>query len=43
MSTEANKAITRRLVDAINTDNEAAFLDVLIRAIASKTKLTKRL
>lgn len=29
MSTETNKAITRRLVDAINTDNEAAFLDVL--------------
>jgi predicted ester cyclase len=30
MSTETNKAITRRLVDAINTDNEAAFLDVLV-------------
>lgn len=29
MSTETTKAITRRLVDAINTDNEAAFLDVL--------------
>jgi len=30
MSTETNKAITRRLVDAINTDNEAAFLEVLV-------------
>ena len=30
MSTETNKAITRQLVDAINTDNEAAFLEVLV-------------
>ncbi len=30
MSIETNKAIARRLVDAINTDNEAAFLDVLV-------------
>jgi len=30
MSTETNKTIARRLVDAINTDNEAAFLDVLV-------------
>ena len=30
MSTEANKTIVRRLLDAINTDNEAAFLDVLV-------------
>jgi len=29
MSTETNKTIARRLVDAINADNEAAFLDVL--------------
>ena len=29
MSTETNKAITRRLLEAINTDNEAAFLAVL--------------
>lgn len=30
MSTESSKTIARRLVDAINTDNEAAFLDVLV-------------
>jgi steroid delta-isomerase-like uncharacterized protein len=29
MSIEMNKTITRRFVDAINTGNEAAFLDVL--------------
>ena len=29
MSTETNKAITRRLLEAINSDNEAAFLAVL--------------
>lgn len=29
MSTETNKAIARRLLEAINTDNEALFLDVL--------------
>jgi predicted ester cyclase len=30
MSTETNKTIVRRLVDAINTGNEAAFLEVLV-------------
>lgn len=30
MSIETNKTIARRLVDAINTNNEAAFLDVLV-------------
>lgn len=30
MITETNKAVIRQLVDAINTDNEAAFLAVLI-------------
>lgn len=30
MATEMNKTITRRLVNPINTDNEAAFLDVLV-------------
>ncbi|MEZ4737074.1 MAG: hypothetical protein R3E79_59100 [Caldilineaceae bacterium] len=29
MSTETNKTIARQLVDAINTDNEAAFLATL--------------
>jgi len=29
MSTETNKTIVRRFTDAINTGNEAAFLDVL--------------
>lgn len=29
MSTETNKTIVRRFVDALNTGNEAAFLDVL--------------
>ena len=33
MSTETNKAIARRLVAAINTDNEAAFLEVLTPAV----------
>ena len=30
MSTETSKTIARRLVDAINNDDEAAFLDLLI-------------
>lgn len=30
MSTEANKAIARRVVDAINKDDEATFLDLLV-------------
>jgi steroid delta-isomerase-like uncharacterized protein len=30
MSMKMNKAITRRLLKAINTDNEAEFLDVLV-------------
>jgi predicted ester cyclase len=30
MSTETSKTIVRRLVDAINRDDEAAFLDLLI-------------
>ncbi len=30
MSTEASKAVARRLVDAINSDDEAAFLEVLV-------------
>ena len=29
MTTESKKAIVRRLVDAIHTDNEAVFLEVL--------------
>ena len=29
MSTETNKTISRRLLEAINSDNEAAFLAVL--------------
>ena len=29
MSTETNKTIVRRFVDAINTGNEAAFLELL--------------
>lgn len=33
MSTETNKTIVRRLLDAINTDNEAAFLAVLEPAV----------
>jgi predicted ester cyclase len=30
MSTETSKALARRLVDAINNDDEAAFLDLLV-------------
>lgn len=30
MSTDAAKAIARRVVDAINSDDEAAFLDLLV-------------
>jgi hypothetical protein len=30
MSIETNKTIARQLVDAINTDNEAAFLEVVV-------------
>jgi predicted ester cyclase len=39
MSTETNKTIIRRLVDAINTDNEAAFLDVLDPAVVDHYSL----
>lgn len=33
MSTETNKTIVRQFVDAINTGNEAAFLDLLAPAV----------
>nr|AGC72799.1 hypothetical protein [uncultured bacterium A1Q1_fos_485] len=39
MATETNKAITRQLLDAINTDNEAAFLAVLAPAVVDHYSL----
>ena len=39
MATETNKTITRQLLDAINTDNEAAFLAVLAPAVVDHYSL----